>query len=63
VIVFGAHIQRVDWPFVPGTWLDLLYNNTFLRARMAEMTAVQLTALVLSTINPASAAPHIFDVA
>jgi len=43
--------------------LILLYNNTFLRARMAEMTAVRLTALVLSTINPASAAPHIFDVA
>jgi hypothetical protein len=47
-------------PF-PELGLILLYNNTFLPARMAEMTAVQLTALVLSTINPASAAPHSFD--
>jgi len=46
----------------PELGLILLYNNTFLGARMAEMTAVRLTALVLSTINPASAAPHIFDV-
>jgi hypothetical protein len=27
----------------PELGLILLYNNTFLRARMAEMTAVQLT--------------------
>jgi hypothetical protein len=31
--------------------------------RLAEMAAFQLTTSVLSTINPASAAPHIFDVA
>jgi hypothetical protein len=44
----------------PELGLILLYNNTFLRARMAEMTAVQLTAV--GSFDPASAAPHIFDV-